>query len=265
MNNALTGLTENAGVAADNDFLGGFSCLESDVYDFNIEHAYVTQSAGGATAVNFSFIGANNAKLRTTIYVSSGAAKGSKNTYEKKNKEGKMETHYLPGFNQVNALCYMTAGQPLAALASTCEKKTLMLYDFDKKGEVATEVDMIMGLVKQNITAAVLKQVVDKKSKNSSFDPNAPVSATNQAYLPTGETREENEVDKFFRTSDKLTFVEISKGVTESVFMTSWLKKWKGKDKDKTSKTGIVAGAPGATGAPSQPAAAAPLFANQAQ
>ena len=263
MNNVLAGLVENTGVEKDNDFLGGFSCLETDVYDFVIEHAYVDKSDGEAARVNFSLTGASNAKLRTTIYVSSGKAKGCKNTYEKKGKDGKMVTHYLPGFNQVNALCYMTAGCSLAALAPTCETKTLMLYNYDQKQEVATQVDMIMGIVGKTITAAVLRQLEDKKTKNGSFDPNAPVSATNQAYLPTGKSRETNEVDKFFRTSDKLTFAEISKGIAEPIFMTAWLEKWKGKDKDKTSKTGVVAGAPGAVpaGAPAQ--AAAPLFANQ--
>ena len=254
MDNALSGLTENAAVQADGDFLGGFSALESDVYDFTIEHAYATKSSGGATAINFSFLGANNAKLRTTIYVSSGTAKGCKNTYEKKNKDGNMEIHYLPGFNQVNSLCYMTAGQPLAALASTVDgTKVINLYDYDKKGEVPTQVDMIMGLIGMKITAGVLKQTVDKKKKNDAGE-----------YVPTGETRDENEVDKFFRTSDKLTFAEISKQLTEPAFMAAWLEKWRGKTKDKTSKTGIVTGAPGTPGQPAQPAAAAPLFANQA-
>jgi len=255
--NALSGLTENAAVQKDDDRLGGggFEPLNSDVYDFTIEHAYVTKSSGGATAVNFSFLGADNAKLRTTIYVSSGTAKGCKNTYEKKNKDGVMETHYLPGFNQVNSLCWMTAGKALADLASTVDgTKVINLYDYDKKAEVPTQVDMIMGLINMKITAAVLKQTVDKKKKNDTGE-----------YMPTGETRDENEIDKFFRTSDKLTFAEITKGVTEPIFMVAWLEKWKDKIKSKVSKTGIVTGTPGAPGQPTQPAAAAPLFANQAQ
>ena len=75
-------------------------------------------------------------------------------------------------------------------------------------------------------------------------------------YQPTGETRDENEIDKFFRASDRKTTAEIRAQVEEAKFADTWLEKWQGKVKDKSSKTA-------ATGTPGAPRAAAPAAAKK--
>lgn len=225
----LDALKTDVTIQEDNDSVGGFSALESDVYSFTIERAFVTLAASKAMALNVHMVTPNKEKLRTQFYMTSGEAKGCKNFYISKRDGSK---HYLPGFNQANALCLLTVGKEVSVMST--EKKTINLYDPAQKKEVPTEVDMIMDLIGKQIFAGVIKQIVDKRAK----DPNT------GEYLPTSETRVENEVDKFFRAKDKLTVVEIKAQKTEVEFMTTWSDTWKGKTKDKTSKTGVVKGAP---------------------
>ena len=64
--------------------------------------------------------------------------------------------------------------------------------------------------------------------------------------MPSGETRDENEIDKFFRASDRMTTAEIRAQATEAVFASSWEKKWSGKTRDRSKSVASngTAGAP---------------------
>lgn len=225
----LAGLTTDDTIQTEKDSVGGLSVLESDVYPMLIKQGYFTLAASGALAFNVDFESNKKEKLNATFYVTSGTEKGCKNFYiNKKTKE----KHYLPGFNTANALCLLTAGKEISTLVT--EKKVINLYDSAQKKEVPTEVDMAMELLGKAIFVGVLNQLEDKRIKDTN---------TGQ-YVPTGETRNANEVDKVFRAKDKLTVVEIRAGKTEPEFMDKWLAKWKGVVKDKTTKTGITPGAP---------------------
>ena len=211
------------------DSVGGFTVLESAIYNFTIERAFVTLSVGKAMALNVHFKGTGNTVLRQSFWVTSGEAKGCKNFYINQ-KTGKK--HYLPGYNQANALCLIASGKELKMMDT--KKATVNLYDSAQHKEVPTEVDLLSDLTGKVILAGVINQTVDKRAKN-------PNTGT---YEPTGETKSENEVDKLFRAKDGLTVVEIKAQKTEPLFKEKWITNWEGKVKDKTSKVAGIPGAP---------------------
>ena len=159
--------------------------------------------------------------------MTSGTAKGSKNYYEDKNGE----KHYLPGFIAANAICLLTVGKEISQLDT--ETKVINLYSAEAKAEVPTKVEVIMDLLGQEIIAGIIKQTVDKTKKNE---------ATGQ-YEATGETRDENEIDKFFRAKDRMTTAEIRAQAEEATFINAWEQKWAGKVKDRAK--GAASGLPG--------------------
>jgi hypothetical protein len=173
--------------------------------------------------------------------MTSGDKKGNKNYYV--DKEGNQK--YLPGFLLANSLGLLTVGKEIGELAGAAENKVVKLYSFTEKKEVPTEVPVLVELLGQEIYAAVIKQVVDKNAK-----------AADGSYQPTGETREENEIDKFFRAKDKMTTAEIRAGAEEPAFFNTWKEKWAGQVKDRSTKTSGQAGAPKPAGA--SPAAKKP-------
>ena len=230
MNDLLSTLkTDDATVKQEQDSVGfSFAPLESDLYSFNVMLAYITLSTDKAMALNLLLETSTKQQLRQQFWMTSGTKKGCKNFYI---NEKTKEKHYLPGFNQANGIALLTCNKGINQL--TTKKKTINLYNFDLKKEVPTDVDMVMDLIGKNITAGVLKQIVDKNKADASG-----------AYKPTGETRVENEIDKLFHT-DGRTITEIRAKVAVATFKDTWLTKWKGVTKDKTAaKAGVVAGAP---------------------
>lgn len=215
------------------DSLGMARTLDSDAYPMKVDIAYFDKSKGGAMSLNL-VLKNKDAELKQTLWITGGDAKGNKNFY----MDSKGDKQYLPGFNQANALCLLTVGKELAEVANDIEDKVIGLWSFDDKKEVPTKVQMLMPLLGTDITVGVLKQTVDKQKKDGAGD-----------YQNTGETREENEIDKMFRTSDHMTVTEIRAKATDSVFYPAWVEKWKGKVKNKAkgSTDGATAGAPAGT------------------
>lgn len=240
-------LTTDNDIQEEKDTLGGFQPLESDLYPLTITVAYGSTAKSGAMAVNIHFETEDGKELRQTFYVTSGTAKGKKNYYENK-KTGKK--HFLPGFNMANNLCLLTVGKPLSKQVT--EDKVINLYDSDQGKEVPTTVKAITALKDQKILAGVLKQIVDKVE----YDESA------KEYKPTGETRLNNEADKFFRLRDGLTVQEIRGKQTEAVFKDKWIGKWKDQVDDKSDpKAAQNTGTAGAPGAPAQIPATEDIFA----
>ena len=110
------------------------------------------------------------------------------------------------------------------------------MYDFDLKKEVPTKVQVLMELDGKPITLGVIKEVVDKNTKNDAG-----------VYVPSGETREQNEIDKVFNTETGLTVAEILADVDEAVFKGQWAEKNTGKTRNK-AKGGAATAAPAAAG-----------------
>ncbi|WDR22558.1 hypothetical protein PJM40_0059 [Salmonella phage vB_SenP_UTK0002] len=238
----LKNLETKAGVEGEKDVLGGGGALDSGLYDLTIKVAYVTTSSGGALALNTVF-DYNGKEVRQQFWMTSGNDKGNKNTYVgKDNKE-----HYLPGFLTANSLALLTVGKEISQL--DLEEKTIKLYDFEAKGEVPTKVQVFTELTGQTVTAGVQKQTVDKNIDSGQVDSNG-----RKIYVPSGETRDINEVVKFFRTDDGLTVPEIEAQVTEAKFKNDWDAKYTGKtiNKAKGSKDGVTAGAPSAGAKPTK-------------
>lgn len=230
---------ENLGMDNDiqqeKDVLGGSRTLETAIYDFEIKMAYVTVSKGGAKAVNLTLETATKQTLRSTIYITN---KEGKNFYvDKQNQK-----NYLPGFSLINNLAALTAEKFLQNI--TPEDKVIPIYDFDQKKELPTKVPVLVELLGKRVSAAVFKEVVDKTAKQ-----------TDGSYAPTGETREQNEIDKFFHIDSGLTVAELTAKATEAKFKQLWADKNTGVTREKAK--GAKAGTPGAVAA-GKPASATP-------
>ena len=225
----LSTLSTSEDIGNEKDSVGGSNVLDTAIYKFTINSAYVSKSAGGAMGLIVSLKTDDDKEMRQTLWMTSGDAKGNKNYYE--DKTGQKQ--YLPGFNLANSLALLACGKEISTL--TTEQKVIKAWSFEAKAEIPTKVDMLMDLVGKEIYGAVFRQVVDKTAKNDAG-----------AYVPTGETREENELDKIFRVKDKMTTAEIRAQADEATFFDTWDAKWSGKTRDKSTK-----GAAGVAGAPS--------------
>lgn len=236
--NMLASLASDNTIAQETDSVGGNSPLESGLYPFTVSMAHLNKSAGGALGLVLTLTGADKRDVRQTLWMTSGTAKGCKNFYE---KDG--EKHFLPGFNHANALALLTVGKEISALDT--EQKVIKLYSPEAKAEVPTKVDVLVELLGKEILVGLLKQTVDKTQKNDQG-----------IYVATGDTRDENEIDKLFRASDSMTTAEIRAQAAEAAFAFTWETKWSGKTKDKSK--GVAAnsgtfGAPRTSGATSAP------------
>ena len=223
----LANLATDSNIADEKDSIGGSGPLDSALYGLTISLAYLQKAASGAMALALQLKTADGKDVRQTLWMTSGTAKGCKNYYE----DSKGEKHYLPGFTHANALCLLTVGKEISQMET--EQKVINLYSPEAKTEVPTKVDVLMDLIGQEIIAGIIKQTVDKTKKNE---------ATGQ-YEATGETREENEIDKFFRAKDRMTTAEIRAQAEEATFINAWEQKWAGKVKDRAK--GAASGQPG--------------------
>lgn len=241
----LANLTQDDSIADDKDTVGGsLGPLESGLYDCVISMAHINKSAGGALGLVLTLKSPDNREVRQTLWMTSGTAKGCKNYYE---KDG--EKHYLPGFNLANAVCQLAAGKDVSKMDT--ESKVISLYSYDAKAEVPTKVDVLMELLGKPIIVGLLKQIVDKTKKND----------VTGVFEATGETREENEIDKVFRSDDRLTQAEIKARAVEAVFINTWETKWAGqtRNKAKGAAAGGTPGTPRLGGAPAPAASKKPV------
>ena len=233
--NMLASLASDSSIANETDSVGGGSApLESGLYGLSVSMAYITKSKGGAMGLVITLAGQDKREVRQTLWMTSGTDKGCKNYYE---KDG--EKHFLPGFNHANALCLLTVGKEISGMDT--EQKVIKLYNPEAKAEVPTKVDVLTELIGKEILVGLLKQTVDKTKKNDAG-----------VYEATGETRDENEIDKLFRASDRMTTAEIRAQATEAAFADTWEAKWTGKTRNKAkgvSANSGTFGAPKATSA----------------
>lgn len=218
-------------IANETDSVGTGSYIwESGLYKAKVDMAYIKEADSGAVAVVLHLTNDKGQTLKSDQWIQSGKAKGLKNYYEVKG-----EKHYLPGFERVNSLALLALGKPLNELDT--DEKTINLYDYTQKKEVPKAVEVITELLDQEIVVGVIKQIVDKSAKQD-----------DGSYVPTGETREENEIDKFFRAEDNLTTAEILAQETVGQFITTWSERWDGQVRDKSTKdSNVSTGSFGAT------------------
>ena len=220
--------TDNS-IANEKDSVGGGSkILESGLYNCTVSMAHATQSAGGAMGLVLTLKTDAGQELKQTLWMTSGTAKGCKNYYE--GKDG--QKNYLPGFIHANSLCLLAVGKEIAQMDT--ETKVIPLYNAEAKSEVPTKVEVLMDLLGKEILVGIIKQVVDKTKKNDAG-----------VYEPTGETREENEIDKLFRARDRMTTAEIRAQAEKATFVDTWAAKFTGVTKEKAKGAGAAAGTAG--------------------
>ena len=226
------------------DTLGGGGLIESGLFDGIIKVAYAGAAESGAQNVTLHVASPDGkTTIRETIYVSSNSTKGRKTYYERDGKK-----YPLPGFSLINGICLLAAGEDLVAVGTKAEKKVIKVYDFESKRELPTEVDMLMPLLDKPITLGVLRKVEDKNEKNAAGK-----------YVPSGEVREMNSIDRVFRASDGLTVAEVTAQAEKAEFKEKWAEKWTGVTHDKAKrKRDASLGAPGAIAGTPAGAAATP-------
>ena len=220
------------------DVLGGNFTVPTNVYPAIIKLAYVDKSAKGAINVVFDFAILANGKERNhkeTIYISNAA--GSFTYKDKKTGEDKPSM----GFVTVDTICKAITGKSITQM--TTEKKLVKIYDYTQKAEVPQEKEVLMDLVRGKLELGIQELTVDKTVKSDTGE-----------YVPTGETRDINELSKVF-TEDGLTLVEKEAGATEAKFKAAWIKQYA--DKKINKAKGKAAGAK--AGGVAKPAAS-PLF-----
>lgn len=227
----LKNLKKDENIAGETDVIGGSFVLDSGIYLSTVTMAYLLPSPKGALGLVLHFKTEDGKEFRQTLYVTSGDDKGNKNTYTRNGKE-----HYLPGYNLANSLCLLTVGQELPDMET--EMKVVKAYSKDAGEEVPTEVEVLTELLNEDVYVALQKQIQDRS-----------VQGDDGKYHPTGETREVNEIDKFFRASDKLTTAEILAESSEPAFFAQWEERWKGQVRDRTTGTSAAKGAPKIGGA----------------
>ncbi len=239
----LKNLKTDTSIAGEKDVLGGGGTFDSGYYNFTITMAYLQESTGGALGLFMTLKDkASGKEMRSTQYLTGGRDKGQKNYYE---KDG--EKNYLPGFLIGNSLSMLTTGKEIGELDT--EDKVVSIYDFDAKAEVPKKVPVLTDLLGKDINAGIIRQTVNKKTKGDGG-----------VYVTTADTRDENEIDKFFCAREgfeNFTTAEIKAKATEPEFYKAWTEKNAGKTRDRTSKQTGTAGAPvkaGAAGAAGKPA-----------
>lgn len=233
----LANLSTDSSVTEEKDSVGSSGPLDSGLYKASVVLAYVIKSAGGAMGLKLTLKTDAGREIRQTLWMTSGTAKGCKNYYE---KDG--EKFYLPGFNHANSLALLTCGKEISSMDT--ETKVVNEYSAEAKAEVPTKVEMLMDLLGKEILVGLIRQTVDKTKKNDSTG----------IYEPTGETRDENEIDKLFRAKDRMTTAEIRAQAETAVFVDTWDTKNSGKTRMKSKGVSGTPGAPKAGGA--APAAA---------
>jgi hypothetical protein len=233
----LKNLKSDSSIAGEKDVLGGSGVFDSNYYNFTVTMAYLQESSGGALGLFLTLKDkASGKELRNTQYLTGGRDKGQKNYYE--DKQG--EKQYLPGFLIGNSLAMLTTGHEISDLNT--EEKTISIYNFDAKAEVPTKVPVLMDLLGKDINAGILRVTEDKTKKGD-----------DGVYRPTGETRDVNEIDKFFcakEGKEHYTTAELIAKAEAPEFYKAWTEKNAGKTRVKASKQSGTAGAPAKAGAP---------------
>ena len=228
---SIFGNLTNEGLEETTDRLGGFQIRATDIYPATIKAAYAGQSAGGARNVTI-VAELPDGEYSETIYVTN---KKGENWFLNQNDKSKKVP--LPGFTTIDDICLVTTGKSLAEQDS--EEKVVKIYDFDERKELPKAVPMLVDLIGQTLFLGIVQQTVDKNQKNESTG----------EYEPTGETRDENVIEKVFHDPTKMTVVEARQGATEPVFFEKWLSKNKGtvrnKAKGADGKGGARSGRPG--------------------
>lgn len=188
----------------EDDFIRTGGALETDIYPAVIKAMFNRGSTKSKAMSIIVMLDIGGKEVMSQTWVTNGDGGV---TYKDK-KDGDKPKN-LPGFNQMNTLALLVTGKSLGELA--VEERTLKLWDGQAKAEVNQVVDCYTELHGEKVMVALQKQIVDKEELIPGSNP--------PAYRPTGQTREVNEVVKYFPEGKMVTISEIAhyvKSVGES-------------------------------------------------
>lgn len=220
-------------VEKETDRLGGFRIYDAGVFSLTIKAAFLDKSASGANCVVILLENADGMKYTSTEYITSRIGK---NTYVCK-KTGKNKL--LPGMQKMNSLAELLTGKSLGT--SVLEDRLHKVYSKEAGGEVNQPRKTLIDWTGVTVHVGMLNLLVNKREK------------VGDAYVEVAETRNENEIDKWFN-ADRQTLAEVQAG-SAAKFVDDWSAQNQGKVRDKTNKNLAKAGAPTA----GAPVAGAPL------
>lgn len=221
----MFGNLSSDGLAETGDRLGGPGLFDSGIYTGTIKLAYSGQSAGGAQSMTV-LIDIQGREFRKTFYVTNKKGENYFVTKAEPNVRQPMTDYVL-----MNEMCQLATGYELKD--SDFEDKVVSIYDYELKKEIPTNVPVLIDVIGKPITVAVFRDLVDKQAKDSSGE-----------YKNTGDTREQNVIDKFFHAESGRTVTEFKQNITEAVHMEKWRDKFAGKTRNQ------VKGAEGNVGVP---------------
>ena len=234
MSNMFSKLTTD-GLEETSDRVGGFSVLESKIYDVKIKAMFAGVSSGGAQSMTLIATLPDGKEYRETFYMTN---KKGENWFP--NKQDPTKKVPLPGFTVVNDICLAATGEPLSA--QTVEDKIFNVWDSEARKELPKTVPMLVDVISQPVSLGILNELRNKSEK------------VGNDYVDIAETRNANIVDKVFHTESHVTMTEAIEG-KEAGFWDVWSKANDGAVRDRrTIKDGQAAaqaaGAPKSGGAP---------------
>jgi hypothetical protein len=249
---------QSAGSKVEEDFVpSGFAALPTDVYSAKIKVAYMAKSnSSDAQGLNLIFEVENNGKKSefsmagpmNCIWMTNGQGDITYFVKDKKTKKPTTEKRNLPGYDQVNSLFMLVLGKEVGE--ADMEETTVKIYDFDARKELPVSVQHFPELQGVEVQLALQEDIVDKMKKNDNSG----------EYEPTGETRNVNELIKFFPGSRRVTISEVAQHIKTlggtlddvleegemeqvlssmdegaGVYATTWLEKNRGEPRNKSS------------------------------
>ncbi len=218
------------------DSLGGGFILDSAIYPFKIDVAYIGSTDYGNTTlcIRYTGIDGNSKAYRETINITD-----DKGAFEVADKQGVMRPFW--GFTKANAFLQVVVGKELADMETKTAK--IKEYDFKAGGDVMVDREVLTELIGMPVKLGITKNINNKKMK----DPTG-----KWINDPTGATKETNKTHTVFRHTDLLTAAEIERNADEAKFHVKWTDKFEGEVMGKVEPItgGAVAGAPGAPAAP---------------
>jgi len=192
----------------------GFGPLDTGLYKMGITLAYLSESKNGAHGLNLHLKNADGSGpvVRQTLWMTSGKAKGTRNSYVDDNGV----KHKLPGMEQADNLHALLTGDMM--ISADHSEKTVKLWNPATSKEENTEVTIINGLMNQPVLVGLHKNRDNKMIQNPNKGPGE------KPYIPdpSGKDRVYNEINKFFDADTGLTYAEKRAKSTEPVYLAKW-------------------------------------------
>ncbi len=205
---------------------GGFNVFETNIYPVTLKAAYIDVTKSGAVMANAILITEDGREHIESECIMSKKTGKLKATYIDKKTNKPMP---LPGYAKFLTLFRTIGGNPkLLDLDMDMGEVVLELYDYDAKAKTKQKKHIFADFINIKMQVALQKVIEDKRK-------NVAAEGEPKDYQPTGETRETNEVKKWFN-EDGLTLQEI-KDESEPTFCEEWLEAYEGKVRDKSTAT----------------------------